>query len=168
MEIDQQDQQPHILLLPLPLRSHLLCHVGIHVTFLNTDHIHRRLHQRHVLSAHFPALRFESILDGLPPDYPRIVPPKINLVSSLRFVTKPLLRDLLISLTKKDDKSYDSTRPPSNCVITYGCMRFTIDVAEELGIPVMAMPILSACGFWSTSCILDLIQQGQLHFGGEH
>ncbi|KAM1576347.1 hypothetical protein ACFX15_032148 [Malus domestica] len=31
----------------------------------------------------------------------------------------------------------------------------------------MAMPILSACGFWSTSCILDLIQQGQLHFGGE-
>ncbi|KAM1038072.1 hypothetical protein ACFX13_033531 [Malus domestica] len=46
-------------------------------------------------------------------------------------------------------------------------MRFTIDVAEELGIPVMAMPILSACGFWSTSCILDLIQQGQLHFGGE-
>ncbi|KAM2954549.1 hypothetical protein FF1_032813 [Malus domestica] len=46
-------------------------------------------------------------------------------------------------------------------------MRFTIDVAEELGIPVMAMPILSACGFWSISCILDLIQQGQLHFGGE-
>ena len=44
-----QQQQPHILMLPFPLLGHikpmlsiaqLLCHSGLHVTFLNTEHNH--------------------------------------------------------------------------------------------------------------------------------
>ncbi|KAM2625254.1 hypothetical protein TB1_032136 [Malus domestica] len=48
---------------PMLNLAQLLCHVGIHVTFLNTEHIHCRLTQRRALSTRFPTLRFESILD---------------------------------------------------------------------------------------------------------
>ncbi|CAN6724014.1 unnamed protein product [Malus baccata var. baccata] len=176
MEMERSESAAHVLLLPFPAQGHitpmlsfaqLLCHAGIHVTFLNTEHNHRLLTQRHALSARFPTLHFESLPDGLPPDCPRSIPPLIDMVSSLRSVTKPLLGDLLITLTKKDEESYGSTttrRPPLSCVIMDEIMCFAIDVAEKVGVPVMAITIISGCG--SYSCIPNLIQQGHLPFTG--
>ncbi|TQE05560.1 hypothetical protein C1H46_008807 [Malus baccata] len=83
---------------PMLNLAQLLCHVGIHVTFLNTEHIHCRLTQRRALSTRFPTLRLESIPDGLPPDHPRTVPPIIDIISSLRLVTKLLPHGPLIVL----------------------------------------------------------------------
>ncbi|KAM1198322.1 hypothetical protein ACFX2J_009698 [Malus domestica] len=175
-EMEESESAAHVLLLPFPAQGHitpmlsfaqLLCHAGIHVTFLSTEHNHRLLTQRRALSARFPTLHFESIPDGLPPDHPRTIPPLDDIVSSLRSVTKPLLRDLLITLTKKDNESYGATttpRPPLSCVIIDGIMCFAIDMAEEVGIPVFALRTVSACSFWCYSCIPDLIQQGQLPF----
>ncbi|CAN6581340.1 unnamed protein product [Malus baccata var. baccata] len=43
-------------------------------------------------------------------------------------------------------------------------MCFAIDVAEKVIVPVMAISIINGCGFWSYSCIPNLIQQGHVPF----
>ncbi|KAM1798811.1 hypothetical protein ACFX12_032845 [Malus domestica] len=155
----------------------LLCHAGIHVTFLSTENTPpppppTPCPLRPLSNSPLP------VTPGQPPTDPRIGNPliHISMISSLRSVTKTLLRDLLISLTKSrnyDDESCDSTtisRPPSlGCIDNrYDRMSFAIDVAEEMGIPVMAQQAISAGGTWSLSYIADLIQQGQLPFGVLH
>lgn len=187
MEMEMEmERQPHVLLLPFPAQGHinpmltlaqLLCHSGIHVSFLNTEINHRLLtSQRQALSARFPTLHFHSISDGLPSDddHPRTVAFNLqDIVASLRSKTAPLLRQFLISLRAQIDEDSASAAaapaglPPLGCVITDGIMCFAIDAAEEVGIPVIALRTISACGFCCYSCIPNLIQQAQLPFGGQ-
>ncbi|KAM1353094.1 hypothetical protein TB2_032315 [Malus domestica] len=182
VDMEQQQQNSHVVLLPLPSQGHftpmlslaqLLCHAGIHVTFLITKHSHSLFTQRDALSARFPTLHFESIPDGLPPDHGRKFSALHEVGASLRSTIKPFLRELLISLTKKDDETSNdgSTRrrlPPLRCMVIDGIfMCFAIDVAEEVGIPIFALRTTSACSFWCYTCIPDLIQQGQLPFQDE-
>ncbi|XP_062006838.1 7-deoxyloganetic acid glucosyltransferase-like [Rosa rugosa] len=169
--------QPHVLLLPFPAQGHikpmlalaqLLCHAGIHVTFLNTEHNHRQLTQRQALSARFPTLHFHSISDGLPSDNPRSLSSNfMDIVTSLRSKTAPLLHQLLVSLTSKIDVGSAAQLPPLGCVITDWLMCFAIEAAEEVGIPVIAFRTTSACSFWCDSCIPKLIEEAQLPFGDE-
>ncbi|XP_062006897.1 7-deoxyloganetic acid glucosyltransferase-like [Rosa rugosa] len=176
MEMQMELQpQPHVLLLPFPAQGHikpmlalaqLLCHAGIHVTFLNTEHNHRQLTQRQALSTRFPTLHFHSISDGLPSDHPRSISPNLmDIVTSLRSKTAPLLHQLLVSLMSKNDVGSAAQLPPLGCVITDGIMCFAIEVAEEVGIPVIALRTTSACSFWCYSCIPKLIEEAQLPFG---
>ncbi|KAM2045551.1 hypothetical protein FF1_009793 [Malus domestica] len=135
MEVQQSESAAHVLLLPFPAQGHiasvlsfaqLLCHACIHVTLLSTEHNHCLLTERRALSAHFPTLHFE----------------RHRLVAQVR---NQAMRDLLITLTEKDNESYGATtsrRPPSSCVIIDGMMCFAIDVAEKVGIPVLALPML--------------------------
>ncbi|KAB2622032.1 7-deoxyloganetic acid glucosyltransferase-like [Pyrus ussuriensis x Pyrus communis] len=46
-------------------------------------------------------------------------------------------------------------------------MCFAIDVAEKVGVPAMAITVISGCGYWSYSCIPNLIQQGHVPFTDE-
>lgn len=167
--MDQQ-QQTHILLLPFPALPHikpllslaeLLCHAGLHVTFLNSDHNHRCLTHLQPLSTHFPTLRFESISDGLPTDHPRNPQLFGDLLFSVKSVMKPRFRDLLAE--------YLSTKSehPVTCVIADGIMSFAIDIAKELGISAMTFWPCSSCHLWSFLCLPKLIEEGQLPVGGE-
>ncbi|KAM1867172.1 hypothetical protein ACFX13_009931 [Malus domestica] len=125
MEVQQSESAAHVLLLPFPAQGHiasmlsfaqLLCHACIHVTLLSTEHNHCLLTQRRALSAHFPTLHFE----------------RHRLVAQVR---NQAMRDLLITLTEKDNESYGATtsrRPRSSCVIIDGMMCFAIDVAEKV------------------------------------
>ncbi|XP_059462891.1 7-deoxyloganetic acid glucosyltransferase-like isoform X2 [Corylus avellana] len=164
------DQQPHVLIWPFPAQGHikpmvglavLLCHAGLHVTFLNTDHNHRRLTHLQALSTHFPTLHLESISDGLPADHPRTLQFLPELISSIKSVTKPLFRQLLADSTR------NSVCPAVTCVIADGIMSFAIDVAKELGIHVIAFRTFSACCLWSYFCLPKLIQEGQLPVNDE-
>uniref|UniRef100_P0DO73 Mogroside I-E synthase n=1 Tax=Siraitia grosvenorii TaxID=190515 RepID=GT724_SIRGR len=160
----------HVLLFPFPAEGHikpflclaeLLCNAGFHVTFLNTDYNHRRLHNLHLLAARFPSLHFESISDGLPPDQPRdILDPKFFI--SICQVTKPLFRELLLSY--KRISSVQTGRPPITCVITDVIFRFPIDVAEELDIPVFSFCTFSARFMFLYFWIPKLIEDGQLPY----
>ncbi|KAL6133144.1 hypothetical protein ACLB2K_065381 [Fragaria x ananassa] len=172
MEMKLQPQ-PHVLLLPFPAQGHikpmltlaqLLCHAGIHVTFVNTEHNHRHLTQREALSARFPTLHFRSIPDGLPSDHPgSIFPYFLDIVTSLRSTTAPLLHQLLVSLTIKSDVVGDAADqlPPVSCVITDGIMCFAIDAAEEVGLPVIAV----RTSVWCYLCLPKLIEEAELPFG---
>ncbi|GLT54695.1 hypothetical protein SLA2020_278750 [Shorea laevis] len=166
--MDQQ-QQPHILLLPFPALGHikpllslaeLLCHAGLHVTFINTDHNHRCLSHLQPLSTHFPTLHFDSISDGLPADHPRTIQLMRELVFSVKAVMKPRFRDLLAELTTNSDR-------PVTCVIADGIMSFAIDIAKELGVRVMTFWAFSPCCLLFFLCLPKLNEDGQLPVGGE-
>ncbi|XVE96984.1 hypothetical protein REPUB_Repub02eG0271300 [Reevesia pubescens] len=165
-------EHTHVLIFPFPAQGHikpmlclaeLLCQAGLQVTFLNTHHNHRRLNKLHDLSTstRFPTLRFKSLSDGLPEDHPRNLLRFIDLVYSIKSVTKPLFRNLLISLSHKPDM------PPVSCIIADGIMSFAIDVAEELQIrKVIIFRTISCCCLWSYFCAPKHIEQGELPFSG--
>ena len=144
-----QQQQPHILMLPFPLLGHikpmlsiaqLLCHSGLHVTILNTEHNHCLLPQLQELSTHFPTFHFESISGGLPKDHPRTFDLTKDMVISFKSVTKPLFREMLVGYSRNSDLG------PVTCVILDGIMySFANDVAEELGIRIITTRSYGAC-----------------------
>ncbi|KAG6603617.1 7-deoxyloganetin glucosyltransferase, partial [Cucurbita argyrosperma subsp. sororia] len=158
----------HVLLFPFPAKGHikpffslaqLLCNVGVRVTFLNTDHHHRRIHDLNRLAAQLPTLHFDSVSDGLPPDEPRDVPNR-KLCESIRQVTSSLFRELLVSY----NDGTSSGRPPITCVITDVVFRFPIDIAEELGIPVFTFSTFSARFLFLIFWIPKLLEDGQLRY----
>jgi hypothetical protein len=164
------DHQPHVLILPFPAQGHikpllslaaLLCHAGLHVTFLNTEHNHRRLTDLQALSTHFPTLHLESISDGLPTDHPRSPIHRIpELISSIMSLTKPLFRQLLADLSSKSER-------PVTCVIADGIMSFAIDFAKEWGIRTISFRVFSAACLWSFFCLPKLIEEGHVPVRGE-
>ncbi|CAI0377951.1 unnamed protein product [Linum tenue] len=161
---------PHVLIFPFPAQGHitsmlnlaeLLCLSNLRVTFLNSDYNHRRLLQFTSVQSRFavyPELFYMlGIADGLPIDHPRSGEQILDLFESMRSVTKPLFKDLLLSI-----------RPPLDCVISDGGLDFPLDVAGEVGIPVVHFRTIGASCFWTYFCIPDLIEAGELPIqGGE-
>ncbi|KAL5550188.1 hypothetical protein UlMin_000364 [Ulmus minor] len=161
-------EQPHIMVFPFPAQGHvnpflslaqLLCHAGLQVTFLNTEHNHSRLSHRDVLSASFPTLHFDSIPDGLPTDHPRSDKHIGDLFFSFQSFPKQIFRDLLHSIKQSSDP-----RPPVTCIIADGIISFALDVAEELGIRIITFRTISACSFWTYFCLPKLVENGELPF----
>ncbi|KAG5557878.1 hypothetical protein RHGRI_007946 [Rhododendron griersonianum] len=161
-------QPPHVLIFPLPLQgpinsmlklAELLCLSGdLHVTFLVTDHIRRRLLRHTNIQTHFscyPGFDLASIPDGLPEDHPRLGDQLTEMFDALEAVTKPLFREMLVSGTR---------RPPVTCVIADGILGFTIDVAKEIGMPVICLRTISPCFLWIIFCLPKLIEAGEIPF----
>ena len=146
----------------LPLAK-LLSLAGFHVTFLNSDHNQHRLLGNADLAAwaaRWHGFRSRSISDGLRPDYPRVADNLMPLFDSLKANTKPILRDMLVS-----DRKLGSEYPVT-CIIGDGIMSFVIDVAEEVGLPVLSFRTISACSLWCYFRIPKLVEAGELPFGG--
>ncbi|KAK9282656.1 hypothetical protein L1049_010875 [Liquidambar formosana] len=169
--MDQRPLPPHVLILPIPVQSHvntmlklaeLLSLAGLHITFLNSDNIHHRLLQYTDIQARFaryPGFLFETISDGLPADHPRAGQRVFEMFDSMKAITKPLFEEMLISGRLSSD-----TRPPVTCVIADGLLSFAIDVAKEIGVMGIAFRLVSACCFWTCFCIPKLIETGEVPF----
>ncbi|GMP23212.1 hypothetical protein CsSME_00000895 [Camellia sinensis var. sinensis] len=84
-----------------------------------------------------------------------------DLLNSLRNVMKPLFKELI----RSNRLSCESNRPIT-CILTDGVMSFAIDLAEEMGIPIIYFRTISACSFWAYFCIPELIEAGELPFKG--
>ncbi|KAI3721151.1 hypothetical protein L2E82_32156 [Cichorium intybus] len=168
--MDSQSNSPHVLIFPFPVQGHvscmlklaeLLCLSGLSVTFLNSDIIHRRLlRYTDVVSrfSRYPGFRFETISDGLPPDHPRSGNRVVDIFDSIKMVTKPMFREILLP----GGCLNSGKRPPISSVIADGIMCFTIDVAKEMGIPIYLFRTVSASCFWAFYCIPKLIESGDL------
>ncbi|KAL6327333.1 hypothetical protein AAG906_018786 [Vitis piasezkii] len=128
--------------------AELLSVAGLHVTFLNSEYNQHRLLLHTDIQTRFssyPGFRFQTISDGLTTDHPR---------------TGERLMDL-------DFKGQGSdTLPPVNCIIADGIMSFTIDIANEVGIPIISFRTISACSFWAYFSALKLIESGELPLKG--
>ncbi|XP_014504563.1 7-deoxyloganetin glucosyltransferase-like [Vigna radiata var. radiata] len=157
-------KKPHAVCVPHPTQGHinpmlklakLLHFKGFHITFVNTEYTHKRL-----LKSRGPdslkglsSFRFETIPDGLPEpavDATQDIP---SLCDSTRRTCLPHLNNLLAKINSSDV-------PPVTCILADGVMSFTLDAAEQLGVPLALFWTPSACGFMCYVQFQQLIQKG--------
>ncbi|KAJ4978632.1 hypothetical protein NE237_009412 [Protea cynaroides] len=165
---------PHVLIFPFSFQGHmnsmlklaeLLCPAHFYITFLYSDHNHKRLLRFTDAEARFrrwPKFHFETITDGLPADDPRSVERIFEMFDASESIIRALFRDLVISLSRPQQEI-----PPLSCIIADGIIPFAIDVADEFKIPIISFRTVSACSFWAYFCIPKLIAAGELPFQGD-
>ncbi|KAK3414349.1 hypothetical protein EUGRSUZ_L00500 [Eucalyptus grandis] len=168
MVYPQAGEKPHAVCIPYPAQGHinpmlklakLLHHKGFHITFVNTEHNHKRLLRSqgpHSLDG-LPHFRFDMIPDGLPPsdaDSTQDIP---SLCASLSEHGLSAFRSLLLKL---QDQSQDGVVPPVTRIVSDGLMTFTVDAAEELKIPEVVFWPPSACGLFGCTKYRRLVEDG--------
>ncbi|VVA92180.1 unnamed protein product [Arabis nemorensis] len=158
-------QKPHVVCVPYPAQGHinpmmkvakLLYIRGFHVTFVNTVYNHNRLLRSrgpHALDG-LPSFRFESIPDGLPETDVDVTQDITALCESTMKNCLTPFKELLRQINAGDDV------PPVSCILSDGCMSFTLDAAEELGVPEVLFWTTSACGFMSYSHFYRFVEMG--------
>ncbi|CAA3022536.1 7-deoxyloganetin glucosyltransferase-like [Olea europaea subsp. europaea] len=160
-------EKPHVVCIPFPAQGHinpmfklakLLHQKGFHVTFVNTEFNHVRL-----LKCRGPdslkglaSSRFETIPDGLPISDADVTQDIPFLCESTTNTCLAPFKDLLARLN--DTVSLNVL--PVSCVISDGVMSFTLEAAEELGIPEVLFWTISACGFLAYTQYAKLIEEG--------
>ncbi|KAG4954768.1 7-deoxyloganetin glucosyltransferase-like [Glycine soja] len=156
--------KPHAVCVPHPTQGHinpmlklakLLHFKGFHITFVNTEYTHKRLLKSRGPDSikGLPSFRFETIPDGLPEplvDATQHIP---SLCDSTRRTCLPHFRNLLTKIN-------DSDAPPVSCIVSDGVMSFTLDAAEELGVPQLLFWTPSACGFMCYVQFGQLVEKG--------
>lgn len=162
-----QASSPHILIFPLPIQgpvnamlklAELFVISGLKVSFLNSEHNHNRLvsfANIHSRFQKYPGFEFRTISDGLPEDHPRSGSRFMEIFEAMNLRTKPLLKDMLVEI-----------QPPVDCIIGDGILGFVLDVANELGIPIINCCTIGACYLWSNYSIPDMIEAGELPIKG--
>ncbi|KAK9110727.1 hypothetical protein Sjap_018787 [Stephania japonica] len=170
---NKKNKIPHAVCIPYPAQGHispmlklskLLHSHGFHITFVNTLFNHHRL-----VASHGPesikgaaSFHFESIPDGLPPltdsNATQHIP---TLSNSIHKTGAAPFRDLLHRLNASPDV------PDVTCVISDGVMSFTLDVAEQLGVPEVVFFTTSACGFLGYVYFEELVKRGYVPFKDE-
>lgn len=168
-ETDHQLIRPHAVLIPVPAQGHvnpmfklakLLHRRGFHITFVNTDFNHRRLLRSRGASSlqGLSTFQFASIPDGLPPSDEDATQDPVQLALAINTKFLAPFRELVQRLN--DSASNDYTCPPVTCIVSDAVLRFTLEVAEELGIPNVQFWTPSACGVLSYAYTLKLIENG--------
>jgi hypothetical protein len=142
----------------------LLHHRGFHITFVNTEYNHKRLLKSRGPNSldGLPSFRFKTIPDGLPPTDANATQDIPALCESTRKHCLPHFREILGKL----NSSLDS--PPVSCVVSDGIMTFTLDAAEELGIPEVLFWTASACGYMGYFQYRRLIEKGYTPLKGNY
>ncbi|KZV28904.1 hypothetical protein F511_13699 [Dorcoceras hygrometricum] len=145
----QVEPKPHAVCIPYPAQGHvnpmlklakILHSKGFHITFVNTEFNHRRLLRSRGQNSldGIDGFRFEAIPDGLPPSDADATQDIPTLCESTTTTCIGPFRDLLAKL---NDTALSNV-PPVTCIVSDGVMSFTVQAAEELGIP---SPIRCRC-----------------------
>uniref|UniRef100_F6HTK4 7-deoxyloganetin glucosyltransferase n=1 Tax=Vitis vinifera TaxID=29760 RepID=F6HTK4_VITVI len=135
----------------------LLNNIGFFITFVNTEHSHKRLLRSRGPNSldGFPDFRFESIPDGLPPSDADVTQRTASVCES---TSKNSLAPFCSLISKLNDPS--SSCSPVSCIVSDGVMSFTLDAAEKFGVPEVVFWTTSACGFLGYRQYRDLLQRG--------
>ncbi|CAH8262056.1 unnamed protein product [Arabidopsis lyrata] len=146
------EQKPHVVCVPYPAQGHInpmlklakILYVrGFHVTFVNTIYNHNRLLRSRGPNAldGLPSFRFESIPDGLPETNVDATQDISALCDAVKKNCLTPFKELLRRINSQQNV------PPVSCIVSDGTMSFTLDAAEELGVPEVLFWTTSACGF---------------------
>jgi hypothetical protein len=170
--------KPHAVITPYPLQGHInpllklakLLHLrGFHVTFVNTEYNHKRLLKSRGPKAFdgFTDFTFETIPDGLTPiegdgDVSQDI---ISLSDSIR---KNFYHPFCELLAKLKDSSNDGLIPPVSCLVSDIGLTFTLQAAEELGLPNVLFSSASACSLLSALHFRTLIDKGVIPLKGNN
>lgn len=163
-------EKPHAVCVPYPAQGHitpmlklakLLHSHGFHVTFVNTLFNHKRLIRSRAISAlhALPSFRFASIPDGLPPSDEDATQDIPSLCEAIPRTALPPFRHVLRQLNEES--------PPVSCIVSDGVMTFTLDAAQELGVPEVVFWTTSACGFMGYLHYQHLRERGLTPLKGE-
>ncbi|XP_041990488.1 UDP-glycosyltransferase 85A8-like [Salvia splendens] len=158
--------KPHAVCIPYPAQGHinpmfklakLLHRSGFLVTFVNTDHNHRRLIRSHGAASvsGLPGFRFEAIPDGLQPSDADATQDLAALCVSIPTACLEPFCDLI-------EKLNASAAAPVSCIVSDGVMSFTLKAAERFGLPEVMFWSASACGLLGYMHYKDLIHKGYI------
>ncbi|MED6183108.1 hypothetical protein PIB30_035032 [Stylosanthes scabra] len=163
----KQTSSAHVFIFSCPAQGHvnsmlnlaqLLALHNLHITLLNTEHIHNRLTRFsniESLLARYPTLRFKTIPDGLPEEHPRSGKRAGEPLLSVMAHGKPFLRDILV----KDRVT---------CLVADGFFgKLANETAEEVGVPVIHFRTIGASCFWTYFSVPNLFESGELPITGE-
>lgn len=138
----------------------LLHRRGVYITFVNTEHNHRRVQATaaSVLGREDDGFRFEAIPDGVA-DADRAAPDHGSRLSASvsRHCAAPL-RDLISRLSGGAITGV----PPVTCVVATTLMSFALRVAGELGIPSIMFWGGSAASLMGHMRLRDLRERGYI------
>ncbi|KMS96380.1 hypothetical protein BVRB_9g225560 [Beta vulgaris subsp. vulgaris] len=164
----------HILIFPLPIQGPvnsmlklaelilLASDAQIHITFLTTELVHRRLMLHANAASRFesyPGFSLRTFSDGLPEDHPRGSDKFGEMVDAVEAVSRPLLREMLVT-----DRANSPQEIPITCIIPDGSYNFALDVGKEVGIPVIYFDTISPSCLWVYLCLPKLIEDGEVPF----
>ncbi|XP_021740240.1 7-deoxyloganetin glucosyltransferase-like [Chenopodium quinoa] len=166
---EAKGQKPHAVCIPFPLQGHInpmlqlakiLHSKGFHITFVNTEYIHKRLLRAQGPDAvvDSPSFRFKTIPDGLPPSDSNSSQNLDSLCESTENKCLQPFKELIACLNEADDV------PTVSCVVSDGIMFFTIDAAKEFGVPVVLFWTASACGLLGYAQYHKLVELGIVPF----
>ncbi|CAH8253204.1 unnamed protein product [Arabidopsis lyrata] len=158
-------KKPHVVCVPFPAQGHinpmlkvakLLYARGFHFTFVNTNYNHKRLIRSRGPNAldGLHSFRFESIPDGLPETNKDVMQDVPHLCESTMKNCLAPFKELLWRINTREDV------PPVSCIVSDGVMSFTLDAAEELGVPDVLFWTPSACGFLAYLHFYRFIEKG--------
>ncbi|KAH0761399.1 hypothetical protein KY290_017472 [Solanum tuberosum] len=137
---------PHAVCIPFPAQGHinpmlnlakLLHYKGFHITFVHTEFNYKRIllessdHESLNSSSSF---RFETIPDGLISS-DALASTTQDLTELCVSTQKNLSAPFRSLLDRIDQSTDDENIPAVSCIVSDGFMSFTIDAAEQLGIP---------------------------------
>ncbi|XP_047342089.1 7-deoxyloganetin glucosyltransferase-like [Impatiens glandulifera] len=154
----------HAVCIPFPIQGHInpmlklakLLHArGFYITFVNSEFNHRRLLKSrgpHSLDG-LETFRFETIPDGLPES-------DVNATQDITSLCKSTTHTCLAPFKHLLSKIRDAGAPPTTCIISDGTMSFTLDAAEDLGIPQVLFWTTSASGFMTFVQYTNLKDKG--------
>ena len=103
-----------------------------------------------------PTSGLKPSLDGLPPSH---IDASQEATPLAMAVENNMLAPLKVLLAKLDN-------PPITCLVSDVFMRFTITAAEELGLPIVMLVTMSACGYMGFKQLHDLREKGFLPLKG--
>ncbi|XP_047319708.1 7-deoxyloganetin glucosyltransferase-like [Impatiens glandulifera] len=144
----------HAVVIACPAQGHikamlkmakLLHHKGFYITFVNTEFNHNRFLKARGPQAldGVPGFRFETIPDGIPPSNEDATQDPGAICKAIRTNMLSPFRELLSRLNQRG-----SPCPPVTSILSDIFMPFTVDAAQELGIPVVLYSSFGACGFF--------------------
>lgn len=166
-------EKPHAICIPYPAQGHVnpmlrlakLLHLrGFHITFVNTEYNHERLLKSRGLNSlnGLPSFQFKTIPDGLPPTSTDVTQDIPSLCQSTATTCLAPFKDLI---SKLNDTS-SSNVPPVTCIVSDGVMSFTLEAAQDFGIPEVLFWTTSACGFLAYVHYRQLVERGLTPFKG--
>ncbi|OAY39570.1 7-deoxyloganetin glucosyltransferase isoform X1 [Manihot esculenta] len=168
------DHKPHAVCIPFPAQGHInpmlqiakiLHFKGFHITFVNTEFIHKRLKLNSIANSSingFSNFRFETIPDGIQPASDEdggAEAPHQDMPSLFHSILNNFSTPFCDLIHKLNDSSCSGV-PPVTCIVADGGLTFTLDVARRFGIPIGIFWAASACATLAYTQYHQLIERG--------
>ncbi|XP_074263061.1 7-deoxyloganetin glucosyltransferase-like [Silene latifolia] len=166
-------EKPHAICIPCPGQGHItpmlklakiLHSKGFHITFVHTEYNRNRFLRSNGPNAldGLPSFRFEAIPDGLPLTEADSTQDVLSLCDSIdRLMLEPF-KELVAWLNE------DPSVPRVSCIVSDLGMPFTLDAAEEFGVPEVMFWTASVCGLLGYAQYDKLVEMNIVPFKDEN